>query len=161
MASSTPTWPSLYNPGLEILHIQHHNATQPGASYIYNSFGTSSPHILGGSLVPMPHTDVFRFTLYWNLIFYTPIFLCCGTYAFLNITFPPSRPASNAYPLTPMSIYPIKPLRKNERRSRITFAVLVLLVFLTLSVGGAVLGSAVVGFILVGVFRVAKYNMST
>lgn len=55
----------------------------------------------------------------------------------------------------------LTPQRPNEGRSRLTFAILVLLVFLALSVTNAVIGAAVVGYILAGLFKAAKYNMST
>ncbi|KAI6101251.1 hypothetical protein F5141DRAFT_1137782 [Pisolithus sp. B1] len=35
--------------------------------------------------------DIFRFTLYWTLIFHVPFYVLVGTYAFLNVLFPPAR----------------------------------------------------------------------
>jgi len=35
--------------------------------------------------------DVFRFTLYWTLIFHVPLYTLVGIYAFLNVLFPPTR----------------------------------------------------------------------
>ncbi|KAJ7609023.1 hypothetical protein FB45DRAFT_805772 [Roridomyces roridus] len=160
MPSSSPSWPSLYSPGVEIVHIEHNDPEQPTGVYL------SHP------------VDVFRFTLYWTLIFYTPIFLFCGVYAFLNLTFPPNprtsvlREASDesAYPLLTIPYSPREadtpllrpPKRKpNEGRSRTTFALLVLLTFIALSLLGAAIGSAIVGFVLALIYRLAKYNLST
>lgn len=42
MSSEAPPWPSLYNPGLEILHIQHRNATQYGGAYLHRARGGCS-----------------------------------------------------------------------------------------------------------------------
>ncbi|KAJ7709025.1 hypothetical protein B0H17DRAFT_1031507 [Mycena rosella] len=156
-----PSWPSLYPPGLEILNIAHRNPVQPGGKYLTHP------------------NDVFRFTLYWTLIFYTPIFLFCGLYAFFNLTFPPTRLSKltrrevsdeTGYALAPLPysprdasaplLRPPKP-KPNEGRSRTTFAILVFLTFITLSLAGASLGSAIVGFILVGIYKLAKFNMST
>ncbi|KAF9464910.1 hypothetical protein BDZ94DRAFT_451888 [Collybia nuda] len=147
MLRNTPPWPSLYNPGLEILHIDHRNATQ---------------------------ADIFRFTLFWTLLFYTPIFLVCGSYAFWNLNFPPAPRSYHAvghttrdtsYPLSPVqSGAPprlLKPHKEKERRSRLAFALLVLLTFLILSVAGAVVGSAVLGFTVTGLYKAANFNMST
>lgn len=53
------------------------------------------------------------------------------------------------------------PAKQNEGRSRLTFALLVLLWFATFALGGAVIGSAVIGYVLAGLFKVAQYNMST
>jgi hypothetical protein len=36
---ATP-WPSLYDLGIEVLDIEHRNATQPGGHYLYNTSGS-------------------------------------------------------------------------------------------------------------------------
>lgn len=51
--------------------------------------------------------------------------------------------------------------RHNERRSRLTFAIIVAFVFAICAVGGAVLGSAVLGYVMAGLFRAAGFHMST
>lgn len=51
--------------------------------------------------------------------------------------------------------------KPNERRSRLAFATLVLLIYGGLSLLGATLGSAVVGFILAGLFKSGGFYMST
>ncbi|KAF8903465.1 hypothetical protein CPB84DRAFT_1677951 [Gymnopilus junonius] len=158
MSNTTPPWPSLYSPALEIVDIAHHSPIQPGAAYLEHAH------------------DIFRFTLYWTLIFYTPPFLICGLYAFWNYAFPPSTiPPSipEAYPLSSMvsrspqfptdapPMQPTKLPRTNERRSRVAFALIVLLTFLTLSVAGAVIASAIMGFIVAGLYKAGNFHMST
>ncbi|GLB43220.1 hypothetical protein LshimejAT787_1301210 [Lyophyllum shimeji] len=155
-----PKWPSLYNPGLEILHIEHRNATQPGGAYLYRA------------------ADVFRFTLFWTIALYTPVFVLCGTYAFWNLNFPPTprsdqsyhdAASGRSYPMTPLPHFNkpgvtnrrSKLPKENERRSRLAFAFLVLFAFLSLSVAGAVVGSAVLGFTVFGLYASAHFNMST
>ncbi|KAF7317638.1 hypothetical protein MKEN_00851300 [Mycena kentingensis (nom. inval.)] len=190
-SSEVPSWPSLYNPGIELLNIEHRDPIQPRGHYLAHS------------------GDIFRFTLYWTLVFYTPVFLLCGLYAFLNLTFPPthrkrrSRMASEnsglglgAFPLSPMSprspyirstpasprnsVIPVKrkevsnnsetpllqpgpslPARPNRVRSRTAFALLVLLAFLLFSLTGAVLSAAIVGFGVAGLYSAAGYAVST
>ncbi|KAG2011294.1 hypothetical protein CC2G_011434 [Coprinopsis cinerea AmutBmut pab1-1] len=158
--NTVPPWPSLYNPGLEILNVNNREPTQPGGFYLYR----------GG--------DVFRFTFYWSLIFYTPFFLVCGAYAFWNYTFPPSSRLprrlsvsrdSVAYQLVELSHTPTSPTtpaptklpRVNERRSRLAFAVIVLFIFLISSLGGSVLGSALLGFITTALYKAGGFHMST
>lgn len=51
--------------------------------------------------------------------------------------------------------------KEKERRSRLAFALLVLLTFLVLSVAGAVVGAAVLGFTVTGLYQAAEFNMST
>ncbi|KAJ3915784.1 hypothetical protein F5877DRAFT_47898 [Lentinula edodes] len=170
--SITPSWPSLYNPRSELFDIQRHNPIQPGGFYLVNS------------------QDVFRFTLYWTLVFYIPVFVLFGLYAFFNLTFPPHTNREiafgilhdeeddamdddeeeededeEAYPMSPMSSDPHPPRHpnksKNAARSRITFALLVFFGFLILSLIGAVVSSAIVGYILTGLYKAGKFYMST
>ncbi|KAE9392307.1 hypothetical protein BT96DRAFT_967434 [Gymnopus androsaceus JB14] len=146
-----PSWPSLYNPRTELFFIQHHNPIQPGGFYLVHS------------------QDVFRFTLYWTLVFYMPIFFLTSPSTH------PRSPTSATHPflLSPTSpttghIYPplqTKQVRKkrpkNARRSRATFALLVLFTFLLLSLIGAVVSSAIVGYILTGLYKAGGFFMST
>ncbi|TEB33038.1 hypothetical protein FA13DRAFT_1790106 [Coprinellus micaceus] len=165
MAPETPRWPSLYNPGLEVLNVEHRPPTQPGGYYLYHA------------------RDVFRFTFYWSLILYTPFFLACGAYAFWNYTFPPSTtrqdrglekdaPSYEMSPATPLfptgsrytrsNLPPSTKLPKiNERRSRLAFATIVLLTFVLVSVAGSVLGSVIMGFVVFGLFKAGSFYMST
>ncbi|TFK90840.1 hypothetical protein K466DRAFT_583378 [Polyporus arcularius HHB13444] len=178
--SGTPSWPSLYNPGIELFPIEHKDPVQPRGRYLHNSH------------------DIFRFTLYWTLVLYTPAFIACGTYAFLNLTFPPRRPSRKGYKTRPrlssagissgsvsdgeriplrrydrqglrvdvlnpsqLRLPSRSPAKQNEKRSRLTFAVLVFFLFACFAFGGAIVGSAITGYVAAGLFRAAKYNMST
>jgi hypothetical protein len=139
--------------------------------------------------MPLVLSDIFRFTLYWTLVFYTPAFVFCGTYAFLNLTFTPQSrvrrflllaPSNyralsakdalalqtyKAATLSPTDSYMRRPWqakhKHNERRSRLTFALLVAFIFASSAVGGAVVGSAVLGYVMAGLFKAARFNMST
>ncbi|KAF8998102.1 hypothetical protein BDQ17DRAFT_1544121 [Cyathus striatus] len=157
MASKQPSWPSLYNPGLEILHLAHRDAIQPEGHYLHRA------------------KDIFIFTLFWTLLFYMPIFFVTGMYAFWNYTFPPSKSSvvvsklvrETPIPLTPLYVRrsvlppPPKPPRVNERRSRLAFALIVLFLFLGLGLAGAIVSSAVLGFATAGLYKAADFHMST
>ena len=122
-------------------------------------------------------TDVFLFTLYWTLIFYLPTFALAGFYAFFNLAFPPvpsKQEESAIHPgaestddvelhslIRQASRTTTNRAKPNERRSRLAFATLVLLFYGVLSLLGATLGSAVVGFILAGLFQAGGFYMST
>lgn len=67
------SWPSLYDPRIDFGAHPGAGPVQPGGKYL--------THV----------DDVFRFTLYWTLIFYVPLYILVGTYAFLNVLFPPTR----------------------------------------------------------------------
>ncbi|KAG7442289.1 uncharacterized protein BT62DRAFT_906237 [Guyanagaster necrorhizus] len=128
---ANPRWPSLYDPSLEFFEIPNHNAEQPGAVYLYH------------------YSQIFTFTLYWTLCFYSPFFIACAGIAFLNVLFPPRRSVNNALK------------KRNEQRSRITLAVIVLLVFLGISVLSVVCGATVVSLVLMGLFRSGGFSFST
>ncbi|KAM6496725.1 hypothetical protein JOM56_007198 [Amanita muscaria] len=168
---STPTWPSLYNPSIELIDIEHNAPVQPGGAYLSNSI------------------DVFRFTLYWTLIFYCPIFLLCGLFAFWNLNFPPALRPLNRTDASNPTHHPRESSRRaashrqhkrsgidnprfspstrkykikeRKRSSRLTFAFLVLLTFLAAGLAGAVLTAAILGFIVAAFFRSVDYHMST
>ncbi|RPD76681.1 hypothetical protein L226DRAFT_533738 [Lentinus tigrinus ALCF2SS1-7] len=178
--SGTPSWPSLYNPVIELFPIDHRDPIQPEGRYLHN-----------------PH-DIFRFTLYWTLVLYTPAFIICGAYAFLNLTFPPRKSLRKGYKRRPLfpnagpsrrnvldgEQIPLRrydrqglgaevkdqsqlrlpsrsPAKQNEKRSRLTFAILVFFLFACLALGGAIVGSAIIGFVIAGLVKAAKYNTST
>ncbi|TFK51981.1 hypothetical protein OE88DRAFT_1798963 [Heliocybe sulcata] len=154
--SQSPTFPSLYDISLELVKVEHRDARQPGGVYLDR------------------HSDVYRFTLYWSLILSTPCFFLAGAYAFFNLAFPPSqrrsrlhshKESSSDYPLSPtlapLNAPTLSSTRPNPRRSRFTFALLVLLTYAVLSVGSAVVGSAVLAWVLVGLFEAGKFSLST
>ncbi|KAF9261153.1 hypothetical protein L218DRAFT_931508 [Marasmius fiardii PR-910] len=185
--SGSPSWPSLYNPRDELFQIRRLEPTQPNGIYLTDA------------------NDVFNFTLYWTLIFYFPAFAICGLYAFLNLTFPPSKRSKhrpkipNTSPPEPWSAIPMSyltppahpnnyqtlrsevgvplleppsspvpsyrprpPTRKpKERRSRTLFSLIVLVTFLVIGLLGAVISSAVIAFVMFGVYKAGLFYMST
>ncbi|KAI9440440.1 hypothetical protein H4582DRAFT_1811349 [Lactarius indigo] len=165
----TPTWPSLYDPLIEFHHLEHHAPIQPGGRYLTHA-----------------GADVFRFTFYWTLIFNSLFFLITGGIATFNIIFPSRRdkhgdttaPTSQKHtpqaaphshsmiPLTPVaSAQPMQPgapqPRKNVHRSRLTYAIFTLFVFLVTAVGASFVESAVVGYVLWAVYTAGDFNIST
>ncbi|KAK7687724.1 hypothetical protein QCA50_008940 [Cerrena zonata] len=175
--SIVPSWPSLYNFLIEVVPFEGRDPIQPAGKYLYDP------------------EDVYHFTLYWTIVFYIPLFALGGAYAFLNLTFPPSRSRRKSHKTRPQfpgfqstspsytAIPPEIPMQRfgsslspepgsmpnvpkprqrlNEGRSRLTFALIVFLVFLFFAIAGAVVGSAIIGYVLAGLFKAAHYNMST
>lgn len=173
------SWPSLYSPAKEVGFVGP--AIRPGGYYLSHPDGTSRPLQHPMYLGIDPILDVFKFTLYWTLIFHLPFNFIAGIYAFFNFLFPPARnvgdtivqsPAAQSHshpaahphlhtlPPPPVDEW-LKPPRVNARRSRLTFALLVLFTFLGFSLLSAVVGAAVLAFVLVGVYRAGEFYMST
>lgn len=184
----TPSWPSLYNFLVEIEPIEHRDPIQPKGRYLYNANGRClRPRPRADNTHDRIHLlDIYRFTLYWTFIFYTPAFIFAGTYAFLNLAFTQQSrvrrflflsPSSYSAVATTSADVPLQRLaspnpdyasrpgppraKTNERRSRLLFALLVALTFASCAVCGAVIGSAVMGYVMAGLFRAAHFNMST
>lgn len=116
--------------------------------------------------------DIFRFTFYWTLMFYLPPFLICGFYAFWNYAFPVSKRTHDTQTgsinlsdldsaLPPTNTATTRSKKTNKGRSRVTFAIVVFLIFILLSLAGAVIGSAILGFTTFGLYKSANFNMST
>ena len=99
--NKTPPWPSLYDPLIEFHDLEHHAPIQQGGHYLTHAGGMPSPVLSPG----VRHTaqkriDVFRFTLYWMLIFNSLFFLITGGLASFNIIYPPQRDDMNGISLT-------------------------------------------------------------
>ncbi|KAI6124598.1 hypothetical protein EDD17DRAFT_1540139 [Pisolithus thermaeus] len=180
------SWPSLYNPAIDLAGGYGASPVQPGGKYLTQA------------------NDIFRFTLYWTLIFHVPFYVLVGTYAFLNVLFPPARgrlrrprfrtpirtgvgpegevgsipmnPVPNlhpdsAYTTAPSASHPSAETssttprrvgkRPNVRRTRVMFALIIFLSFVGLSIVSAVTGAAVMGFLIAGVYKAGGFWVST
>ncbi|KAG8697622.1 hypothetical protein FRC08_006410 [Ceratobasidium sp. 394] len=111
-----PSFPSLYDPRFEFKDSAL-DTTPLGTHYLYYSF------------------DVYRFTLYWTLIFYASSFALCGTCALL--------------------------VRVLSKRRAPKLFVTVVLAFILTGTFLAVVGSAIVGYVLAAVYSVGYFSMST
>ncbi|CAE6426212.1 unnamed protein product [Rhizoctonia solani] len=111
-----PSFPSLYDPRFEFGDSDPNNPP-PGTHYLYNSF------------------DIYRFTLYWTLIFYASSFALCGTFALL--------------------------VRGLSKRRAPKLFVTVVLAFILTGTFFAVVGSAIVGYVLAAIYSVGYFSMST
>lgn len=140
----SPGWPSLYNPGLELYPLENRDPEQPGGVYLHH------------------YSDVFRFTLYWTIVLCVPIYFLCATLAFCNVVAPgkKQRDYGEAWEMQLLG-HSQRPRKTNERRSRLTFALLVVFIFLAMSLLGALIGSTITSLILLGMFRSGGYSMST
>jgi len=194
------SWPSLDGPAKEVGFTGP--PAQPGGHYLSDPDG--APPTISHVLRTEPVPDIFKFTLYWTLIFHLPFNFIAGIYAFFNFLFPPARnvrdpivlvpppthvhshsrshsltqsfsqPHSHSHTHTRSNSQPQPPSpqappadewsrrpRLNPRRSRWTFALLILFFFLTVSLLSAVVGAAVLAFVLMGVYSAGSFYMST
>lgn len=77
----------------------------------------------------------------------------------------PGTPSASEHALRPTSSHASgphrTPRRVNPNRTRIVYAVLVLLVYCAAGVLGALIGAAIIGYVLAGLFEAGKFNLST
>ena len=122
--STEPSWPSLYNWAIEIFPIEGKDPVQPEGFYLYDRTRTYHAPFYLPVTRPEQSLDIFRFTLYWTLVFYTPAYILCASYAFLNLTFPPTRiprrsprtrsRSSFGFPFPSSYFAPAPPVTSNE-----------------------------------------------
>ncbi|KAF9508130.1 hypothetical protein BS47DRAFT_1488499 [Hydnum rufescens UP504] len=82
--------------------------------------------------------DIYRFTLYWTLIMYALTYGACGVWAGI-----------------------VQAVAARRKGHGLTSSMLVVLVFLTVGSFSAVIGSAVIGYVLAAVYSVGSFAMST
>ena len=88
-STTVPSWPSLYNPGIEILHIEHNAPIQPQGAYLYRAKGGV---ITQKTCVDLAHKYFYkrRFPIYVildsNLLY--PAFLVLWIVCLLELRFP-------------------------------------------------------------------------
>ncbi|CAE6440684.1 unnamed protein product [Rhizoctonia solani] len=111
-----PSFPSLYDPRFEFGDSDP-SSPPPGTHYLYNSY------------------DIYRFTLYWTLLFYASSFALCGTFALL--------------------------VRGLSKRRAPKLFVTVVLAFILTGTFFAVVGSSIVGYVLAAIYSVGYFSMST
>ncbi|KAF8757521.1 putative transmembrane protein 170 [Rhizoctonia solani] len=87
------------------------------------------------SISTPPTPEIYRFTLYWTLIFYASSFALCGTFALL--------------------------VRGLAKRRAPKLFVTVVLAFILTGTFFAVVGSAIVGYVLAAIYSVGYFSMST
>lgn len=109
----TPRFPSLYNPSQDF-------HTKVPVRYLFYS------------------QDVFRFTLYWTLIFYAATYGLCGLWAGITAGF-----------------------RSRRTKRRVLVGFLAMFPFLFFGTMAAVVGAAVVAYVLAAVYSVGSFTMST
>ncbi|CAE7232420.1 unnamed protein product [Rhizoctonia solani] len=111
-----PSFPSLYDPKFEFGESDPSNPP-PGTYYLYTSF------------------DIYRFTLYWSLLFYASSFALCGMFALL--------------------------VRGLSKRRAPKLFVTVVLAFTLTGTFFAVVGASIVGYVLAAIYSVGYFSMST
>ena len=96
--STVPSWPSLYDPGIEILHIEHHAPIQPEGAYLFRAKGGVTQYLCWTSLIKKTSLSKRRFPIHivldFNLLY--PNFLALWIICFLELRFSsitsPSKP---------------------------------------------------------------------
>ena len=67
--TKVPSWPSLYNPGIEILHIEHHAPIQPQGAYLYRAEGEVYPNSVVQLITPHKRHFPIHVVLDFNLLY--------------------------------------------------------------------------------------------
>jgi len=177
----TPTWPSLYDPLIEFHDLEHHAPIQPGGRYlthagdvfrftfywtlIFNSLfflitgGIASFNIIfparrdkhGGALASttQKHTPQAAPRSH-PMIPLTPV--ASAQSPDLLLSHPGSAESKQARASQP---------RKNVHRSRLTYAIFTLFVFMATVVGASFVEGAVVGYVIWAVYTAGGFNIST
>ncbi|KAH9939155.1 hypothetical protein B0H21DRAFT_812892 [Amylocystis lapponica] len=174
MSNPEPSWPSLYNFLIEIWPFAQRDPVQYDGRYVYGANVIFRFTLYWTLLLYVPTFLACGAYAFFNLTF-PPKWTHPRTprnRLFFSFPFSPFADPNHQIPLQPYSdlsadTHESVPLqhrslaKQNEKRSRLTFGLLVLLMFAIVSVAGAVIGSALIGYVLAGLYKAGHYNMST
>ncbi|KAF8260700.1 hypothetical protein EI94DRAFT_1747755 [Lactarius quietus] len=178
---ATPPWPSLYDPLIEFHDLAHHAPIQPGGRYLTHA-GDVFRFTFYWTLI---FNSIF-FLITGGIASFNIIFparrdkqdaLASTTQQHQHQHTPQEAPRSPPMiPLTPVAPAQSPDLllshagiaetkqaspRKNVHRLRLTYAIFTLFVFLATAVAASFVESAVVGYVLWGVYTAGHFNIST
>ncbi|KAF8584040.1 hypothetical protein K439DRAFT_1617024 [Ramaria rubella] len=134
MTSSTPSFPSLYDPRLELDSLRR-GTMQPGGKYLESA------------------RDIYVFTLYWTFILYAPLYLVTALEPVRRIRTVLTSSVFSAR-TKPRVVY-------QPRKRSIAYGAVVFLVYGVVGTGLTVLGSTVIGFLIAGVYASGRFQVST
>ncbi|KAG6328762.1 hypothetical protein ID866_10327 [Astraeus odoratus] len=134
------SWPSLYNPLIDIAAGADAAAIQPGGNYLQAPSGKGAGAVSGGvgeeSFPLEPRTSLHPFSAH---------ILGSSSHQPPPTTGDPGQSRQ----------------RLNVRRTRLTFALVVFFAFIGLGIFSALLGAAVMGFVIAGVYKAGGFWVST
>ncbi|KAI1796724.1 hypothetical protein LXA43DRAFT_571344 [Ganoderma leucocontextum] len=175
--TETPSWPSLYDISVEVIPIIHREPIQPSGKYLSNANDVFRFTLFWMLVLYVPAFIICGVYAFLNLSFpprrpdrksyksrqgTSNGGLSFGSADSENI---PLRLRSDhqlgARSQSQFRVPSRAPAKQNETRSRLTFAVLVFMLFATFALGSAVIGAAIIGYVLAGLYEAGNYNMST
>ncbi|PIL24909.1 hypothetical protein GSI_12796 [Ganoderma sinense ZZ0214-1] len=176
--TEVPSWPSLYDISIELFPISHREPIQPHGKYLTDANDVFRFTLFWTLVLYAPAFIICGLYAFFNLSFPPrrpdhkghkrpgpsnggPSFSSADNEAIPLRRRDDQQLGAGARSQSQFRVPSRAPARQNETRSRLTFAVLVFMLFATFALGSAVVGSAIIGFVLAGLYKAGNYNMST